>query len=329
MTSSSGFQATLTQLHALNREQLLNVASKWTPPVLLTLAVIGIAWQLAQLTWLIFQPKANTVPTPVLIRPTTQPHSSLNIQVIADAHLFGIASANPKDDAGNLQPTQINLVLAGTMAFNDPKAGFAIVGENAVNAKFYRVGATINGSTTLYSVYTDHVVIDRGGVLETLSLPHGPGVGGPPPSLPAVNAGAQLSDNIRRLANNNPNSLAQMIRVQPVFSNGTQKGYRVYPGRERAQFARLGLQAGDLITSINGTLLNDPSVTNDILGLLSSSSSVMVSVERNGNPITLNLDISQITLPEETVPESATEPGTSAPVNRRVPPPSPALPSAQ
>ncbi|MES1195385.1 MAG: type II secretion system protein GspC [Steroidobacter sp.] len=335
MNSSPGFHATLTQLRTLNREQLQSALLKWVQPAILTLAVIGIAWQLAQLTWLIFQPKSSATPVPVVASPAITQHSTLNTQAIADAHLFGIASAEPRDDANNLQPTQINLVLAGTMAFNDPKEGFAIVGDNAVNAKFYRVGATINGSIRLYAVYTDHVIIDRAGALETLSLPHGPSIGGPPPSRPGVNSGAQFSDNIRRLANNSPNTLAQMIRVQPVFSNGTQKGYRVYPGRERAQFTRLGLQAGDLITSINGTLLNDPGVTNDILGLLSSSSSVMVSIERNGNPMTLNLDISQISLPEENPagtppPEATGDPGATAPMNRtRVVPPNSTLPSAQ
>jgi len=333
MNSLPSLPATLNRLHTLNREQLITAASKWTPPVVLALVVIGIAWQLAQLTWLVFQPKTNATPVPVVLRAAPQAANSINAQSIADAHLFGIASAEPKDDPNNLPATQMTLVLAGTMALDDPKAGFAIVGDNAVNAKFYRVGASINGSVRLYSVYTDHVIIDRAGALETLSLPRGPGVGVATPIRPVVSPGAQLSDNIRRLATNSPNTLAQMIRAQPVFSNGTQKGYRVYPGRERAQFARLGLQAGDLITSINGTLLNDPSVTNDLLGLLSSSSSVTVSVERNGSPVTLNLDISQISLPEEsstTSPEPTGDGGAAAPMNRpRAPAPNPTLPTAQ
>jgi len=331
MNSLPRISATLTQLHTLNREQLINLLLKWAQPVVLTLAVIGVAWQLALLTWLVFEPKSNSTPVPVVANVPTQPSlHSVNTQAIADAHLFGIASATAESDPNNLPQTSISLVLAGTIALPDPKAGFAIVGENATTAKFYRVGASINGSIRLHSVYTDHVVIDRAGVLETLSLPHGPGMGATAVNRPPVHPGAQFSDNIRRLATNNPNSLAQMIRVQPVFSNGTQKGYRVYPGRERAQFARLGLQPGDLITTINGTALNDPSVSNDILGLLSSSTSVLVNVERNGSPMQLNLDISQISLPEDNAPEPGNDSGTTGPINRtRMQPPNATLPSAQ
>lgn len=326
MASVFNLQSTMTQLRNLDHAQLISALSRRAPPVLLFAAVVGIAWQLAQLTWLLYQPKVSSTPVPVVIPQASRATSlSINTQAISDAHLFGIASAAPTDtDPNNLRETSISLVLAGTIAFHDPQAGFAIVGENAANAKFYKVGASINGSIRLHSVYTDRVIIDRAGVLETLSLPHGTGTGMPAISRPPVNAGAQFGDNIRRLAANNPSSLAQMIRVQPVFSNGTQKGYRVYPGRERAQFARLGLQPGDLITSINGTMLNDPNASNDILGLLNSSSSVMVSIERNGNPMSLNLDISQISLPSETNPPNPADtnpPGAVPSAMRRVPPP--------
>jgi general secretion pathway protein C len=334
MASVFNLQSTMTQLRNLDQAQLVSGISRALPPVLLFGAVIGIAWQLAQLTWLLYQPKLNTTPVPVVIpQPSRSAGQSLNTQRIADAHLFGVASAAPSDtDPSNLRETPVSLVLSGTIAFSDPQAGFAIVGENAANAKFYKVGASINGAIRLHSVYTDRVVIDRAGVLETLSLPHGTGSGMPTINHPTVSAGAQLGENIRRLATNNPSSLAQMIRVQPVFSNGTQKGYRVYPGRERAQFARLGLQPGDLITSINGTLLNDPSASNDILGLLNSSNSVMISIERNGNPMSLNLDISQISLPSETVPPNNYEPanpGSVPPAMRRVQPPNATSPSEE
>lgn len=333
MASAFNLQSTMTQMRNLDRAQLINVLSRRAPAALLIAAVIGIAWQLAQLTWLLYQPKANSTPVPVVLsQPVKSTSQTINTQAISDAHLFGVASATQETDPNNLRETSISLVLAGTIAFRDPQTGFAIVGENAANAKFYKVGASINGSIRLHSVYTDRVIIDRAGVLETLSLPHGTGTGMPAINRPLPTAGAQLGDNIRRLASSNPSSLAQMIRVQPVFSNGTQKGYRVYPGRERAQFARLGLQPGDLITSINGTMLNDPNASNDILGLLNSSNSVTVSIERNGNPMSLNLDISQISLPSEnnTPPNYETgTPGSVPPAVRRMqqPPNSAAPPS--
>jgi len=322
MSSLPNLQSSLAELRTLNREQWINLATKRVQPVIVLLAVIVIAWQLAQLTWMIFQPTNSAMPVPVAMTPVASPiHPSVNTQAISDAHLFGMASAEPTADPSSLPQTSISLVLAGTIAFSDPQAGYAIVGENASNAKFYKVGGMINGGIRLHAVYADRVIIDRSGSLETLSLPHGPSSGMPPINRPTVNPGAQLSDNIRRLATNNPSALSQIIRIQPVFANGAQKGFRVYPGRDRAQFARLGLQPGDLITSINGMALNDAGAANDILGLLSSSSNVMVGVERNGAPMQLNLDVTQISLPDETAgPEPMSDPSASHERLRRPPP---------
>lgn len=323
MNPLSNLQSSIAQLHTLKGEQLGIALAKLAQPVVITLSVIGIAWQLAQLTWLVFQPKLHATPLPVV---AVQPESSIkrviSTQSIADGHLFGIATAASDADVSNLPKTQANLVLAGTIAFTDPETGYAIVGENAAAAKFYKVGAVINGGVKLHSVYTDHVIIDRAGALETLSLPHGPSTGIPYVNKPTANPGSQFSDNIRHIAATNPGALSQMLRVQPVFSNGTQKGFRVYPGRDRAQFARLGLQPGDLITSINGTMLNDPGAANDILGLLSSSSSVVVSVERNGAPMELNLDVTQINLPDANNDSMSERP-------HGAPPLSPSMQSAQ
>ncbi|HEX2586216.1 MAG TPA: type II secretion system protein GspC [Steroidobacteraceae bacterium] len=322
MSSLPNLNVSLAELRAFNREQWLGLITKRLQPVILLLAVIVIAWQLAQLTWMIFKPSNNATPVPVMVQPVTSPNrQSINTQAIADAHLFGIETAAPEADPGNLPQTSISLVLAGTIAFSDPQAGYAIVGENASNAKFYKVGGMINGGIRLHSVYADRVIIDRAGTLETLSLPHGPSTGMPSVNRPAVNPGAQLSENIRRMATNNPSALSQILRVQPVFSNGAQKGFRVYPGRDRAQFARLGLQPGDLITAVNGMALNDAGAANDILGLLSSSTSVVVGVERNGAPMQLNLDVTQISLPDDNAnAEPPGEPGMSRDRMRRTPP---------
>ncbi|HVY22072.1 MAG TPA: type II secretion system protein GspC [Steroidobacteraceae bacterium] len=323
MSSLSNLQSSINQLHTLNREQLGSLLMKLAQPAVIVVSVVGIAWQLAQLTWLLFRPSVDVTPVPVAAPiQTSTTKQTFNPQSIADAHLFGMASATPDANINNLPQTQANLVLAGTIALSDPEAGYAIIGENAANAKFYKAGAMINGGVRLHSVYPDRVILDRAGSLETLALPHGPSTGMPNINQPTINPGAQFSDNIRRIATTNPGALSQMLRVQPVFSNGTQKGFRVYPGRDRAQFARLGLQPGDLITSINGMMLNVPGATNDILGLLSSSSSVVVGLERNGTPMQLNLDVTQINLPPENAPATGEQPE----MMERVPP---GVPSAQ
>jgi general secretion pathway protein C len=206
----------------------------------------------------------------------------------------------------------MSLVLAGTIASDDPEKGFAIIGESAAAAKFYAVGTMVGGNVRLHAVYPDRVILDRGGSLEALVLPRQASPVAAPPKAPvaANNVGGRFAENLRRVAETNPAALTEVIRPQPVFANGTQRGYRVYPGRSRQQFAKLGLQPGDLVTSINGTPLDDPTRGQEIMSALASSDRVTVTIERNGQSQQLTLNTAQISLPEGS--ESAT-PAAPAP----------------
>ena len=98
----------------------------------------------------------------------------------------------------------------------------------------------------------------------------------------------------------NVSKLADVIRPTPYFVNGQQQGYRVYPGRNRAQFAQLGLKPGDLIKEIDGQALNDPNQAMQIFESLNNADQVSVTVERNGQPQVLTLSTSQLDLGDET-----------------------------
>jgi general secretion pathway protein C len=99
---------------------------------------------------------------------------------------------------------------------------------------------------------------------------------------------------IREVIDRNPTRITDVIRPQPVFKDGQQQGYRVYPGRERQQFAKLGLRPGDLITQINGMSLEDPARGMEIFRGLSDATQVSVTVERGGQTEILTLDTSQL-----------------------------------
>jgi general secretion pathway protein C len=81
--------------------------------------------------------------------------------------------------------------------------------------------------------------------------------------------------------------------------NGQQQGYRVYPGRDRRQFAALGLRPGDLIKDIDGQSLTDPTQAMQIFQSLGNSSQVSVTLERNGQPETVVLKTDQLKFQEE------------------------------
>jgi general secretion pathway protein C len=220
------------------------------------------------------------------------------VGAIVAAHLFGAANAPAgSTDPNEVAATQMALVLVGTIAHSDPELGYAIIGPNAQSAKVYGVGKTITGGTKLHSVYPDRAIIDRGGKLEALLLPKkftGGGMAvGPRPGF-AGQADPMLGERLRQLAASNPGAITEILRPQPVFANGQQRGYRVYPGRNRQQFNKLGLLPGDMVTAINGTPLDDPARGMEVLSTMNSAANVTVSVERNGETVQVNINNAQI-----------------------------------
>jgi general secretion pathway protein C len=261
--------------------------------------VVAIAWQLVQLTWLLLdrgpQPQPIVMPPPTSMAPAQK---GVDIQAIVNAHLFDVPAAAPLPDAANAPPTQANLVLTAVFASPDPTKGLAIIGESAQSARVYAVGGAVQAGVRLHQVHPDRVILDRGGRLEALSLPKRNSgalvINRPPPPTPQN----QFVSNLRQMAETNPSAFAEIIRPQPVFANGVQRGYRVYPGRNRAQFSKLGLVPGDLVMSINGTPLDDPQRSMEIFNTMGSSDRVTVTVERNGQSQELTLNMAQLTLPD-------------------------------
>ncbi len=257
--------------------------------------VIAIAAQLAALVWRFLAPPA--APLPAAPGTMAAPAAGVNIAGIVNAHLFGTALVEAAGDPANAPATSLNLVLAGTIAGQDPKAGWAIIGETAQAARLYATGATLPGGARLTEVYADRAILDRGGRLESLPLPRLAGgapvqIGYTPAARPA--AEPSLADNIRQFVAQDPQAVSEILRPQPVFAGGQQRGYRVYPGRNRSQFAKLGLMPGDLVTAVNGAPLDDPNRGLDTLRGVGAGAPVVLTVERNGSAQQITVDPAQV-----------------------------------
>jgi general secretion pathway protein C len=234
-------------------------------------------------------------PQPVLAmtgRPTQ--NAGANIQAVQAAHLFGAYVADPAtQDPDHAPLSSANLVLAGTIATDNPKRGIAIVSDGGP-AKVFAVGENVNGAT-LHSVYLDHVILDRGGNLETLLLPRLAAGGGRLPSRRGA-AATTAVDTIRRMVQQDPGILDQVMRTVPSYDNqaGKLRGFRAYPGRNKTIFGKLGLKPGDLVTAINGQPLDDPQHSQEVLNTIQSSTTATVTVERGGAKQDITLNIAQV-----------------------------------
>jgi len=269
------------------------------PQVVTFLLALALAAQLAFIVVAMTSRTRQAAPPMAALPPPAQ----LDIGGLVNAHLFGNAAVQASGDAANAPPSSMPLVLAGVLATEDPKQGMAIIGESAQGAKVVAVGQQVPGGAQLNSVYNDRAIIDRGGVLEAVYLPRKTGgaiVGPAPEPIPTAAEGNEaMVERMRKLVSDDPGLISQVMRPQPVFAGGEMKGFRIYPGANRQAFARMGLRAGDMVTAINGTPLNDKDRAQEIFGTLASSTDARVTITRNGRQQELVLNIAQITAEAE------------------------------
>lgn len=277
----------LVQRHA----RRLPRAAEWVLTGLLAMALAQLAWKLVPVP-----DAARWVPPPPGAGPATV--QGPNVEAIVAAHLYGEAAApaapsqNALEDAPD---TRLNLSLLGILAATAERGSRALIATSNGEEKPYAIGADVIRGVSLQAIFPDRVILSRAGALETLRLDKDapsrapvetarPGSGGNDSDAAAV-----LS-TIRQELLSDPSRANEYIRMQPSASGGQLRGYRIYPGRDRAIFTAAGLRPGDLVTEVNGIQLNDPNTALQMLGQLSSATSLNVVIERGGQQQTVNLN---------------------------------------
>ena len=225
--------------------------------------------------------------------------TEINVQAIVDAHLFGTPSVRPTDSATAPQ-TYATGTRRGCYANNDPQPWQRHRRHQRGQREIVRVGAPVEGGARLHAVYHDRWCLERNGALDRApakELQHGH-AGDVHRCQPAPGSGpaeASPTQRLQGIANNNTlfNGLA---RVQAVMAQGKLVGYRLFTNGANSQqaFAKLGLISGDLLTAINGTPLDDPNKSSEILQTLASAASASVTISRNGTPTEVNLNLESV-----------------------------------
>jgi general secretion pathway protein C len=284
------------------------------PSIVTVILAVVIAAELAALVWraLGSADDGGALPAPDVAPPAP----AVDLAALVNAHLFGVAADS--GDPNDAPATTANLTLTGTLAGREPEHGWAIIGASGQSARVYATGAALPGGSKLFAVYPDRVILDRNGSRESLLLPRLAGVaGGNAPQRAAAmpggeSPGASLADNVRQLLVQNPQAGGELLRPQPVFAGGSLRGYRVYPGRNRAQFSSLGLQPGDLVMAVNGAALDDPNRGLEVLRGVGQGGAVTLTVERGGQQQQITIDPSAAMQQIQAAPAPAPEPEPEA-----------------
>ncbi|RDH44875.1 type II secretion system protein N [Zooshikella ganghwensis] len=137
--------------------------------VLLTIIGMTVASQgLSIYTLLIAEPAQ-----PEIIRQPSQ-YQKAAINPANVALLFG-RGQDPQTVQKNIPKTNLRLILKGAFANADDKLSSAIIEGSDRRTALYYVGDTLPGNAQLDKVHSDHIVISRNGVLETLYFPEAHG----------------------------------------------------------------------------------------------------------------------------------------------------------
>jgi general secretion pathway protein C len=286
-------------------------ANSLLPAWVSLLIVVLIGWQLAKIIWL-FVPSSNAVQTVVVPVGTTSRTSNqpaADVKFIADSHLFDeadpdiVPANNDAQLVGDVPETSISsLVLKGTHKAEVPEMSVAMISSGGSDEKVYAIGDAVASGATLYEVRSEEVILDERGEFTSLKLPREYTEATARASVrrnAPTRVVNQQGQSIQAVVAQNVSRLADVIRPTPYFQGGQQQGYRVYPGRDRQQFAALGLRPGDLIKQIDGQSLTDPTQAMEIFQSLGSASQVSVTVERNGQQETLVLKTEQLDIGKE------------------------------
>ena len=287
-------------------EQWLKAANRVLPPLVCALLVFVIAAELATLTWRLLPGAAVDAPAPEVATTSqaTSTSSGPSYERLTESHLFGAAPAIDAtpivvEEVLDAPDTTLNLQLTGIVSRRESEIGQAIIASGRDESRTYSVGDTIENASgaILHAVYSDRVLLNRSGRLETLRLPKDlastqTAAGRTARPMPSV--ANRDSGSLREVISDNASRITDVIRLAPHLEQGEMIGFRLNPGRDREAFAALGLEAGDVVTDINGTVLNDPSAGLQVFEALGEATMANVTVVRGGVPQVIVIDTSQL-----------------------------------
>ncbi len=290
-------------------EQWLAAANRNLPPVAIAVLVVVLAYQGATITRALLPGEAGDAPAPVVAAPLANGSRAtvpaVDLSVLAGTHLFGRAEERPPEPVPVMieaPETTLNLRLTGIAAYQDDELGSAIIATGRNVDKLYFPGDPIEGTNaTLDRIYADRVILIRGGVAESLSLYRELNNAAPPASAgatgrqaPAASITPQATVTLRETASANAARFSEIVRLSPHLESGQMIGFRLNPGPNREAFSQAGLQPGDVVTEINGIVMDSPARAEQLYESLGETTVANITIMREGTPQVLAIDTNQL-----------------------------------
>lgn len=201
--------------------------------------------------------------------------------------------------AQTLSAESLGLRLYGLRGGGRPEQGTAIISANNGPQIAFRVGESPAPGLVLREVFADHVILDRGGARLKLGFPPrntasalaaapqagnafgaGPVQGARAPAVPVAEAnpappsGTAVEANFARF-------LTEASLIPRRVGNAVT-GYRIETAGAAPEVAKIGLQAGDILTELNGAPLSSAEPIEELPGILAQGGEITLRFERGG-----------------------------------------------
>jgi len=258
-------------------------------------------------------PIPQIVVRPIDNRAANRPRGAY--QEIVNRDIFNIAPP-PQPRVQVEEKIDLHLDLIGVSTATKGKLPYAIISNRMGEQNVYGLGETVPDAGKLVEVDPDKVFIDHNGKRVALLLPKnempGPVEGIQPIAPPVVDDSADadsdaepydpnvedLGDNHYKIPRdtmdhsvNNLSQLLTQIRAIPNIQNGKTNGFALSEIEPGSVFDEMGLQEGDVLSSINGQPMTDPAMAMQMLSALRNATQVSIQVLREGHPTTLSYQI--------------------------------------
>ena len=213
--------------------------------------------------------------------------------VIADRSRFSLATL-----------TDLNTKETHVLGVGDQLGSLRLIGIERVRDDR---DATGNGFRVV-------AVICSGGTKEYLDFEPGAGEVGagpnigmaPLPGPPRSPGPGKGTEGVRQLGDNkyeidrgtldstlgDLNKIATQARIVPSFKNGVANGFKLFSIQPGSLYASIGVENGDVIQRINGYEINSPDRALELFQKLRESSHVTIELERGGQPVRKEYNIS-------------------------------------
>lgn len=294
-----------------------------------TIFAILLAYNLANITWLIAPQPILTANTPINSTLGNQTIVPSTVTNISRFHLFGQYKAPVKPTVvSRPKPVQtlppLNLKLHGVVTGSVDMAR-AIIAQSNGEQEIYSIGdKNLPGNATLTAIYSDKVLVERQGQIQELILIDSETLALDTPieiTEPSVKTNSTIvrtSNNtsnisstnneiptdsrkesiieVKRRLEENPASLADLLRIETVMAKGKLMGVRLRPrGQGIKIFKDFGLNPGEIIVQVNGIRLDNQQQAAQAMALLTDADALAVLdlvVLRNGQELPIYIDLS-------------------------------------